>query len=163
MKGYFFSTIGRKQILAVAGIAWALFVLTHMAGNLLIFAGPKAYNMYSHAIVTNPFLIVAELGLVVFLVFHVVTGLWLSFYNKAARPSGYAVASSGAKKTNLVMKTMAHQGVLILIFVVLHLITFKYGTHYEATYDGVTVRDLYRLIVEVFQKPGYVVWYTLLS
>ena len=46
-----------------------------------------------------------------------------------------------------------------LVFLILHLITFKYGTHYSVTYGGVEMRDLHRLIVEVFQSPVYVGWY----
>jgi succinate dehydrogenase / fumarate reductase, cytochrome b subunit len=39
------------------------------------------------------------------------------------------------------------------------LITFKYGPHYTTTIDGVEMRDLHRLVIEVFQSPVYVGWY----
>ena len=61
---YFFSTIGKKQLVGVTGLALSLFVLSHMLGNLLIFAGPEAYNMYGHKLVSNPFIYIAEAGLV---------------------------------------------------------------------------------------------------
>ena len=54
---------------------------------------------------------------------------------------------------------MIYQGSLILAFIILHLITFKYGPHYTTTVDGVVMRDLFKLIVEVFNQPGYVIWY----
>ena len=54
---------------------------------------------------------------------------------------------------------MAVQGSFVLAFVIMHIATFKYGTYYETTVDGVVMRDLYKLIVEVFKQPGYVVWY----
>jgi succinate dehydrogenase / fumarate reductase, cytochrome b subunit len=79
--------------------------------------------------------------------------------NRRARPVSYAVSSSGEKKTSLIMRTMWHQGLLIFVFVVYHLVTFKYGPHYEVQYGDQTVRDLYRLVVEVFQQPAYVGWY----
>ena len=47
----------------------------------------------------------------------------------------------------------------LLAFIILHLITFKYGSHYEATVNGVVVRDLHKLIIEVFNKPEYVTGY----
>ena len=56
---------------------------------------------------------------------------------------------------------MAYTGSLILVFIILHIITFKYGTHYDATYGGVVMRDLHRLIIEVFQQTEYVAWYLL--
>ena len=55
---------------------------------------------------------------------------------------------------------MGFQGSAILAFIILHLITFKYGVSYDTKVDGVIMRDLHRLVLEVFQSPGYVAWYT---
>ena len=44
---------------------------------------------------------------------------------------------------------------------ILHLITFKFGTLYTATYGDAEIRDLHRLVIEVFQSPIYVAWYIL--
>lgn len=153
--------IGKKYVVGISGIALSLFVLTHMLGNLLIFVGPEAYNRYSYALISNPLLIVAELGLLAFFLAHVVLAILLTVRNRGARTNRYAVASSGAKRTTLVQKTLWAQGMVILIFVVLHLVTFKWGTHYEVTYNNLVMRDLYRLVLEVFQSPGYVAWYTI--
>ncbi|HVK59964.1 MAG TPA: succinate dehydrogenase cytochrome b subunit [Bdellovibrionales bacterium] len=157
--GYFSSAIGRKQIMGVTGLAWSLFVLSHMAGNLLIFVGPDAYNKYSHAIITNPLLYVAEGGLVLTILLHIYNGLRLTFENRAARPTKYAMPTNGEKKARFQSKFMAFHGTLILVFLIYHLITFKYGTHYTTVVDGVEMRDLHRLIMEVFQSPIYVIWY----
>jgi succinate dehydrogenase / fumarate reductase cytochrome b subunit len=35
--------------MAVTGLMWSGFVLTHMLANLLIFVSAEAYNKYSHA------------------------------------------------------------------------------------------------------------------
>ena len=56
---------------------------------------------------------------------------------------------------------MAVQGSIVLVFIILHLATFKYGPHYETTIDGVQMRDLSRLVTEVFKQPGYVLWYVI--
>lgn len=153
------STIGRKQMIGVAGLALSGFVLMHMLGNLLIFISPKVYNEYGHAIVSNPLLYAAEVGLVVFFLVHVVLALILTIKNFAARDHRYAMASSGAKATSLNTKTLWIQGILIFIFVILHLITFKYGAVYHIDYGKGEIRDLFRLMVEVFAQPGYVFWY----
>ena len=60
---------------------------------------------------------------------------------------------------SLIHKTLWIQGVVILTFVILHLITFKYGAVYTTVYEGREVRDLFKLAAEVFQKPSYVIWY----
>jgi succinate dehydrogenase / fumarate reductase, cytochrome b subunit len=153
---YFCSTVGRKQVMALAGIALCGFVLMHALGNLFMFVGPEAYNKYGHAIVSNPLIYLAEGGLVFFFLAHIVSGVTLTIRNFAARPEGYAKAAKGDKSTSLTTKTMWIQGLVILGFVVLHLITFKYGPHYEVTVDGQGLRDLFRLVFEVFQSPVYV-------
>lgn len=157
--GYLLSTIGRKQMTAVAGIGLALFVLTHVAGNSLMFVGDRAYNMYSHNLISNPLIYIAEAGLLAIFVLHTIIGIYLTAKNWGARPSRYAVGPSGDKATPLVMRTMFIQGIVIVVFLVLHLITFKFGPHYTISYDGLEVRDLFRLLYEVFQSPVYVAWY----
>ena len=141
------------------GLAWSLFVLSHMAGNMLILVGSDAYNKYSHALTSNPFLIVAELGLLFTLLFHVVDGVWLTLQNKSARPNKYAMSPNGQKSARFQSRFMIFHGTILLVFIVLHLITFKYGHLYTTTVDGVEMRDLYKLVIEVFQQPGYVAWY----
>jgi succinate dehydrogenase / fumarate reductase cytochrome b subunit len=157
--GYLTSSIGRKQLMGLSGLGLSLFVLTHMAGNMLIFVGPDAYNSYSHALITNKLIYVAEAGLVFLFLLHAITATWLTIENRRARPQGYYQGTNGAKAVCPASKTMAYQGVIILVFTILHLITFKYGTMYETTVNGVVMRDLHRLVLEVFHKPGYVAWY----
>lgn len=153
------STIGRKQLIAVTGLMLSLFVLTHMAGNLLILVSPQKYNEYGHALVSNALLPVAEGGLVAAFLAHLVFALWLSLKNWRARSHRYAVMSNGDKRTTWTQRSLWAQGLLILVFTILHLITFKYGTHYEVDYGHGAIRDLHKLVVEVFNEPGYVAWY----
>jgi succinate dehydrogenase / fumarate reductase, cytochrome b subunit len=156
---YVTSTIGSKKLMALSGLVWSGFVLGHMAGNLLIFLGPEAYNNYGHSIVSNKLVYVAEAGLVTFLVLHIIYGVWLTVRNRIARGSRYAVSINGEKQSTVASRTMIAHGVVLFVFIVLHLITFKFGPHYDVTYNGVQMRDLFRLMVEVFQSPAYVTWY----
>lgn len=157
---FLLSSIGKKYLMGISGLVWAGFVFTHMAGNLLIFVSPDAYNIYGHKIVTGGLLIPIEILLIVALVVHVTMAVLLTIENKKARGSqGYAVTPKGKKGGNLASRTMAIQGSLILAFIILHIATFKLGDYYETTVDGVAMRDLHRLIVEVFQNPAYVAWY----
>lgn len=156
---YFCSTIGRKQLIGLTGIGLSLFVLTHMLGNLLIFVGPEAYNKYSHALVSNPAIYLAEAGLLLIFVLHLLLASFINLKNRLSRPQKYAVASSGAKKTTWIQKTLWHQGVVILVFLVLHLITFKFGTEYLVAYDGKEIRDIFILVRMAFEDPKYVIWY----
>ena len=156
---YLCSGIGSKQLMALTGLAWCGFVLTHMAGNLLILVGPDAYNKYSHALISNPAIYLAEGLLILTLLVHIVKGIRVTITNRGARNSKYAMAPSGAKAPRPNSKYMIFHGSFILAFIIWHLITFKYGTHYETTIDGVVMRDLHRLVIEVFNQPLYVAGY----
>lgn len=158
------STIGRKYLMGLTGLMWMGFILTHMAANMLILFSPDYYNSYGHAIVSNkPLLIAAESGLVFALFIHVVCAISLTRQNRLAQGAGlgsrYTVQASGLKKSSWASRYMAVQGSLILVFIILHLITFKFGHYYETTVNGVVMRDLHKLVVEVFQNPTYIVWY----
>lgn len=163
---YLKSSIGRKYIMALSGLVWVLFVLAHMLGNLLIFVGKDAYNMYGHKLVTNPLIYLAEASLLVFIGAHALTGIGLKLHNNRAKPSLYAVTPKSAKGASLSSKSMIWSGSITLVFLILHLITFKFGAHYqyikdgtEVVVDGVKVRDIHQLVLECFEKPGYVAWY----
>lgn len=153
------SSVGRKMALALAGIVWTGFVFGHMAGNLLILFSAEAYNKYGHAIVSNKILIYGtESILILALLVHVILGLKLTIENKAARQTKYLGAPK-VKKGTLSSKTMMIHGSIVLAFIIYHLITFKYGPEYKISYGGEEMRDLHRLVVEVFQNPAYVVGY----
>ena len=156
---FFLSTIGKKYIMGLSGLVWAGFVLTHMAGNLLMLVSPSAYNAYGHAIVSGAIIYPAEAVLILALITHVAMAILLTKENRAARPQAYAMLPQGSKRSTLASRTMAIQGSVVLAFIILHIITFKYGTYYETTVNGVVMRDLHRLVLEVFKQPLYVIWY----
>ncbi|OFZ13802.1 MAG: hypothetical protein A2Z20_06045, partial [Bdellovibrionales bacterium RBG_16_40_8] len=117
------------------------------------------YNKYSHALTSNPLIYLVEAGLLGIFLLHIITGASVTIRNRLARQTQYSTVASGAKATSINTKTMAIQGVVIFGFVVFHLITFKFGPHYEANIDGVAMRDIFRLVYEVFQSPIHTVWY----
>jgi succinate dehydrogenase / fumarate reductase cytochrome b subunit len=153
------STIGRKQLVGVTGLGLSLFVLTHMIGNMLILVGPQAYNEYGHALISNPLIYLAEAGLVVMFVGHLFIASRLTFLNWGARDQKYAMLPSGEKRTTWIQRSLWAQGLVIFAFLVLHLITFKYGEVYTANYGKGEIRDLHRLVIEVFSQPEYIVGY----
>lgn len=156
------STVGRKYIMGLTGLVWMGFVFTHMAGNMLLLFSADSYNAYGHAIVSNKLLLYsAEVVLLLALIVHVTTAISLTIDNRAAKKTRYAVQPSGSKSTSVASRTMGLQGSLILFFIINHLITFKYGVVYETTVNGVQMRDLSRMLFEVFAQPGYVVWYVI--
>lgn len=155
---YLTSTIGKKLLVGVAGIGLSLFVLVHMMGNLLLFVGPEAFNKYAHALTSNPLIYVAEAGLISIFLLHVVVALILTMYNNASKGSRYA-KSATRTSASFASRTLHYQGVIIFAFIIYHLITFKFGPHYEVTYGDVVMRDIFRVVVDSFQNPIVVAGY----
>jgi succinate dehydrogenase / fumarate reductase cytochrome b subunit len=160
MLNFLKSTVGRKYIMGITGLVWMGFIFGHMAGNMLIFVGADTFNAYGNAIVSNKILLYGTETILMFAIIgHVLSAISLTRENRAARGTQYAINPNGEKGSSWASKNMGFQGSAILAFIILHLITFKYGTYYETTVNGVVMRDLYKLVIDVFNNPIYVVWY----
>lgn len=155
----FSSSVGTKLLIALTGLALVGFLIVHLAGNLLVFLGPAKFNDYAHSLISNPLVVPAELGLVAIFLLHVIKAVANFFKNRKARPEPYETKAwaGGPSRKSWASTTMILSGLLTLAFVPFHLITFKYGPHYSSAEEG--VRDLFRLVVEVFQSPVYVLFY----
>src|SRR5262245_10474866 len=143
-------SIGKKQLMALTGLGLYLFLIVHLAGNLLVFAGPESFNGYARRLEENPLLIPAEVALLALFVAHVLLALAVTIENRLARPDRYVMKRREGGKT-LGSSTMVLTGCLIFVFLVLHLIHFKFASR-----EGTT---LYHLVVNTFHQPGYVAWY----
>ena len=160
-KHKFSSSIGSKFLIALTGLFLVIFLLGHLAGNLLFLAGPDVFNEYSHRLTSNPLVYVAELGLLAIFALHIIKTLTIFAGSYAARPQGYAKrrwakTKNSTSRKSVSSSTMIVTGTITLLFVITHLVTFKFGTYYE-TPDG--IRDIYRLQLAVFSHPGYVAFY----
>ena len=157
----FNTSVGSKILIALTGLSIVGFLVTHLAGNLLLLIGSDAFNRYSDTLVKNPLIIPAEIGLLLLLIVHVVKALRGVARNRAARPIGYEkkVWAGGPSRKTLSSTWMAATGSLLLAFLIVHLVTFKFGTYYAAAEPG--VRDLARLVLEKFHQPGWAAFYVI--
>lgn len=164
------STLGQKFFMSVTGLLLFGFLITHLAANLtLLMDDPTPFNGYTAKLSSyGSLLYVAEAGLAVLAIIHVITAIRLKLLAKSARPHAYHSAQSkgGKSKSGLSSKNMLITGVLILIFLVVHIRAFKFGPSiaegYVANLDGQQARDLYRLVRETFHDPIYVGFYVLM-
>jgi succinate dehydrogenase / fumarate reductase cytochrome b subunit len=163
------SSVGKKLISGVTGLGLCLFVLAHLIGNLTLLIPDRghAFNSYAHFLETLAhgwFIIAFEIGLGAFLVFHVITGIWVALVDKGqARPVGYQKRrdAGGASRKTLSSRSMIITGIVLGVFVPVHVWMFKFGDAALITaHGGGEMRDLYGLVVEAFQNPliafGYV-------
>ena len=159
------SSIGKKVLMAITGAGLCGFLVTHLLGNFLIFAGPKAYNTYAHALETNPMLPVAEILLLGCFLVHIGLAAWLTWENWDARPVAYAYDGAGLGSAkggrNAFNWTMLPTGVWMLVFIVIHLLTFKFTAHWEkaGSYDAQGYKNFHALVIEVFRMPKYAFFY----
>ena len=156
---YLTSSIGKKQVMAVTGLGLLGFTATHLLGNLLLFLGPEAFNTYGHTLTSNKLLLVAEAGLLGMFLLHILLAVVTRIENSGARDQKYYVKTRTGRGETIASKTMPITGAIIGVFIVIHLLNFKFGAHYTVTYDGVEMRDLYKLVVMYFANPMYVAWY----
>ncbi len=155
----FSTSVGSKFLVALTGLSLVGFLIAHLIGNLLLLAGPDTFNAYGHALISNPLVIPAEFGLIGLLLLHIYKALRHVMLGQTARPHPYTKRqwAGGPSRKSWSSTTMAASGIVVLIFLVTHIATFKFGPYYPAAEEG--VRDLYRLVREVFTSPGYVVFY----
>ncbi|MBN2123421.1 MAG: succinate dehydrogenase cytochrome b subunit [Deltaproteobacteria bacterium] len=145
------SSIGKKLIMAVTGLGFCGFLAMHLIGNLTLYGGRDFFLSYvEHLHSWGVLVTVAEWGLVFFALVHIGTGLLLFYQNLKARPVSYAVKKWAGGRT-IGSATAPYTGILILIFVIIHLLTFRFV-------DKTNVND-FMILSDTFTGIGYVLFY----
>ncbi len=160
----FQSQVGRKILTGLTGFLLVFFIIFHLAGNLAIFGDPNAMNSYSQFLHDlGPLLWVARIGLLLIFVIHAYIGISIWFNKRKARPQQYKVYSSkgGPSKQGLSSRSMAFTGIVLLIFVVVHINTFALGDMDTVMLDGRATHDVKTLVIDTFQNPIYAFGYTI--
>ena len=158
----FSSSVGTKLLIGLTGLALFAYLILHLAGNAAIFLGPDAFNEYAHFLISNPLIVPIEIGLLLVFLLHIYKTVTMWMANRRARPVGYAkkeLARHTSRKS-VASSTMIASGVLIALFVIVHVKQFKFGTFYLVEGSD-AVRDLYRTEIEVFQHPLWVAFYVI--
>lgn len=151
----FQSSIGAKGVMAVTGLLIFLWVVAHMVGNLLIFAGRDALNAYSETLRMESSipLWVARVGLFVVFVVHILSAVHVWRKNRAARPEDYAAYD--LVSATFAGRTMMVSGVLVLLYVVYHLLHLTLGVtnpEYLKMFDPQGRRDVYSMVILGFSN-----------
>ena len=94
----FSTSVGTKLLIALTGLALVGFLIFHLAGNLLLFFGATAYNEHAHALISNPLVIPAELGLIAIFLLHAFKAVSNFVRNRGARPKRNEVAEVGRRR-----------------------------------------------------------------
>jgi succinate dehydrogenase / fumarate reductase cytochrome b subunit len=156
----FSSSVGGKIILALSGAALFVYLLIHLAGNLIVFMGRERFNAYAHLMMQNPLLVPIELALLAVFLVHIWKAVTMTIKNYQARPVKYHTKKMAGypSRKSAASSTMIWTGSFILLFVIVHLNDIRWGMHYEVEGSD-HVRDLYRTEIQVFSDPLKVAFY----
>jgi succinate dehydrogenase / fumarate reductase cytochrome b subunit len=149
------TSVGKKVVMAVTGLIWVAYLITHMLANLLVFQGPDQINAYSaflHG--TGGALWAARLVLLAALVLHVVAAVQLSARRHEARPVGYAGGYEPQVST-VAARTIRWGGALVLLFLVYHILHFTVGSAHPSFAEG----NPYHNVATAFRDPAIVILY----
>ena len=164
MDTYFTSTLFRKTLAALSGLFLVLFLVGHLVGNLqLIFAsgdsGQKQFNEYALFMTTNPAVKVLSIITYSSIIFHTLLTIFLAIQSKRTRPIKYEV-SSGSENSSWASRNMPLLGILVLIFIVIHMKSFWYEMHFGVIGDDPNGnKDLYTVTVVAFKEWWYTIFY----
>jgi succinate dehydrogenase / fumarate reductase cytochrome b subunit len=148
------TSLGKKQLMAVTGMLFLLFLAVHLIGNLTIYGGVPAFNAYVdklHGL--GALLAVAEVVMLLAVLIHIIFAVILFFENRRARPVKYAVDKSGGGGRTFSSQTMPYTGLLILLFVVIHLATTS------RFFTDRTAKTTFQILTEIFSHKGYIAFY----
>lgn len=157
------SSLTCKYVMALTGLGLIGFVIAHLAGNLLIYAGREPLNAYAHALEERPALLwTARIGLLAIFVIHVVLGIRLTRQNMQARPVAYVYPNT--IQASWASRHMLLTGLVILAFVIYHLLHFTFGVADPDHFKGqiitggrtATVADM---VVYGFEQPAIAIAY----
>ena len=161
IKAYVASQIGKKQLVAITGLALVLFVFFHLSANLLLFLGPEVFNFFPELIhSTGPLLRILEAGLASVFIIHIILTIALVRQNRRARPVNYKFTEQ--KERSLATRLMPYTGTILLLFLAFHINDFVLQDHsgIKSVVSGDSL-GLYGLIYNAFENPLRVIFYIL--
>ncbi|WP_304289050.1 succinate dehydrogenase cytochrome b subunit [Capnocytophaga leadbetteri] len=164
MAGLFKTSVARKVTMALSALFLILFLIIHLAVNLTSVISENTFNELSHFMGTNPLIQFAmQPVLLAGVIFHFVMGFVLEIQNKRARGSEKYYAYNGGANSSWMSRNMIITGVMILLFLGLHLWDFWVG---EMNYKYIQFNEpnptrYYHELIEKFHEPLRVGMYVL--
>jgi succinate dehydrogenase / fumarate reductase cytochrome b subunit len=158
------STLSRKNLMALTGLFLCFFLVIHLAGNLQLLL-PKdraadSFNHYSALLSGNIFIKIISYVLYFSLIAHALDALFITIKNTQA-VSKYAY-DQRKHASKWYSRSMGILGTVLLLFLVIHFKDFWYVYKFGSIpYDQSGQKDLYHIVIGVFQSGWYVGFYVL--
>jgi succinate dehydrogenase / fumarate reductase cytochrome b subunit len=148
------SSVGKKVLMSLTGIFLSIFLVEHLAGNLLLLKNDsgEAFNAYAKFMGGNPIVRTMEIGLLGIILLHIFNGIRLWLENRRARDKKYS-AYKLADNTTLQSRMMKLSAALFFLFLVVHMRKFWFHARILEEHD------IASLVYYTFRQPFYVIFY----
>lgn len=149
---YLTTPVGRKNTEAITGLLLLLFCVEHLAANtMLLLDDPSPYRWYTAVMGRSLIVRGMEVALAVLFVVHIGLGLTMRLHQRRMRRKNPRIPKARSWST----RTVGMTGVVILIFLVVHLQRFAMPNRVL----GEMHFDLYSQAHLAFSNPWYTSFY----
>lgn len=162
------SSIGRKVVMSVTGIALILFLTFHLVMNLVAIFSAEAYNLICEFLGANWYALVATMGLAALFIIHIVYAFWLTVQNRKARGNERYAVVERRETVKWTSQNMLVLGIIVLLGLGLHLFNFWYNMQFQEIVgnhevllggQNYAVHDGAGFIAYTFSNPIYAILY----
>lgn len=160
------SSIGRKVIMSVSGIALILFLTFHGCMNLVALFSKDGYNMVCEMLGANWYAVAATCGLAVLVAIHFIYAIILTLQNRKARGNSRYAVTARPEKVEWASQNMFVLGIIVVLGMLLHLYNFWYNMMFAEIFNSgfayvtdLSAADGYGMIAYTFSQPVFTVLY----
>ena len=112
---------------------------------------------------TNPIVFVLSLLTYFSILSHIILTIYLAIFSRKARPVKY-YSPSDSNTSTWSSRNMTFLGIILLLFLIVHLRSFWYEMHfgampYQILEDGSKIKDLHQITTQSFKQGWYTSFY----
>ena len=158
------SSIGRKLVMSISGLALILFLTFHMSMNLVALFSEEAYNAVCEFLGANWYALVASIGLAVLFLVHIIYAFILTVQNRKARGNDRYAVIDKPKGVEWASQNMLVLGIIVLLGLLLHVFNFWYNMMFAEIFGLMGAHSPsngFAYIKDTFANPVYVVLYVI--
>ena len=130
------SSIGRKVVMSVTGVALVLFLTFHACMNVVALISEEGYNWICEMLGANWYAVAATVGLAGLVAIHFIYAFWLTFQNWKARGNNKYAVTDKPEKVEWASQNMLALGIIICLGLCLHLYNFWWHMMAAELIDG---------------------------
>lgn len=160
------SSIGRKVVMSLTGVALILFLTFHGCMNVVALISEEGYNMICEFLGANWYAVVATIGLAALAVIHIIYAFWLTMLNRKARGNNRYEVTDKPATVEWASQNMLVLGIIVVLGLLLHLYNFWYNMMFAELVGGPLAgahspSDGYAYIQDTFSQPVFVILYVI--